>query len=388
MIYLDNCSTTKPRKEVIETISNCMLYDFGNPSSLHKIGLNAEKILNNARENIASFLYCKDNEIYFTSGGTESNNIAIQGAIKAKKRNGKHIITTKLEHPSVINVIKEYEKEGYEVTYLSNDEYGRIDISELEESIKEDTILIAIIHINNEIGVIQDIKKISQIIKSKNPNIHFHVDGVQSFGKLNISVNELGVDSFSFSAHKIHGPKGIGGLYLRGKSRIEPIIFGGNQEKSLRSGTENIPAIAGFSKAVDITKDNLLKEKSEVEAIKTKFADYFIENISDIKINSPLDETGSSYILSVSFKDVRGEVLLHMLEDKDIYVSTGSACSSKSNKKSHVLKAIGINDNLIEGTIRFCFSYENINDDIDFVLDEINKFVSDIRKITRRWGFG
>ncbi len=384
MIYLDNCSTTKPRKEVIETISNCMLYDFGNPSSLHKIGLNAEKILNNARENIASFLYCKDNEIYFTSGGTESNNIAIQGAIKAKKRNGKHIITTKLEHPSVINVIKEYEKEGYEVTYLSNDEYGRIDISELEESIKEDTILIAIIHINNEIGVIQDIKKISQIIKSKNPNIHFHVDGVQSFGKLNISVNELGVDSFSFSAHKIHGPKGIGGLYLRGKSRIEPIIFGGNQEKSLRSGTENIPAIAGFSKAVDITKDNLLKEKSEVEAIKTKFADYFIENISDIKINSPLDETGSSYILSVSFKDVRGEVLLHMLEDKDIYVSTGSACSSKSNKKSHVLKAIGINDNLIEGTIRFCFSYENINDDIDFVLDEINKFVSDIRKITRR----
>lgn len=388
MIYLDNCSTTKPRKEVIETISNCMLYDFGNPSSLHKIGLNAEKILNNARENIASFLYCKDNEIYFTSGGTESNNIAIQGAIKAKKRNGKHIITTKLEHPSVINIIKEYEKEGYEVTYLSNDEYGRIDISELEESIKEDTILIAIIHINNEIGVIQDIKKISQIIKSKNPNIHFHVDGVQSFGKLNISVNELGVDSFSFSAHKIHGPKGIGGLYLRGKSRIEPIIFGGNQEKSLRSGTENIPSIAGFSKAVDITKDNLLKEKSEVEAIKTKFADYFLKNISDIKINSPLDETGSSYILSVSFKDVRGEVLLHMLEDKDIYVSTGSACSSKSNKKSHVLKAIGINDNLIEGTIRFCFSYENINDDIDFVLDEINRFVSDIRKITRRWGFG
>jgi cysteine desulfurase len=384
MIYLDNCSTTKPRKEVIETINNCMLYDFGNPSSLHKLGLNAEKILNNARENIAGFLCCKDNEIYFTSGGTESNNIALQGAIKAKKRNGKHIITTKLEHPSVINVIKAYEKEGYEVTYLSNDEYGRINISELEESIKEDTFLVSIIHINNEIGVIQDIKKISEIIKSKNHNIHFHVDGVQSFGKLNISVNDLGVDSFSFSGHKIHGPKGIGGLYIREKSRIEPIIFGGNQEKSLRSGTENIPAIAGFSKAVDITKDNLSREKSEVEAIKTKFANYFIKNISDIKINSPLDETGSSYILSVSFKDVRGEVLLHMLEDKDIYVSTGSACSSKSNKKSHVLKAIGINDNLIEGTVRFCFSYENINDDIDFVLDEINRFVSEIRKITRR----
>lgn len=300
MIYLDNCSTTKPRKEVIETINNCMLYDFGNPSSLHKLGLNAEKILNNTRENIAGFLYCKDNEIYFTSGGTESNNIALQGAIKAKKRNGKHIITTKLEHPSVINVIKEYEKEGYEVTYLSNDEYGRINISELEESIKEDTFLVSIIHINNEIGVIQDIKKISEIIKSKNHNIHFHVDGVQSFGKLNISVNDLGVDSFSFSGHKIHGPKGIGGLYIREKSRIEPIIFGGNQEKSLRSGTENIPAIAGFSKAVDITKDNLSREKSEVEAIKTKFANYFIKNISDIKINSPLDETGSSYILSVS----------------------------------------------------------------------------------------
>lgn len=384
MIYLDNCSTTRPRKEVIETVNNCMLYDFGNPSSLHKLGLNAEKILNNARENIASFLCCRDNEIYFTSGGTESNNIVLQGAIKAKKRNGKHIITTKLEHPSVLNVIKTYEKEGYEVTYLSNDEYGRINISELEESIREDTILISIIHINNEIGTVQDIKRISKIIKTKNPNIHFHVDGVQSFGKLNISVNDLGMDSFSFSAHKIHGPKGIGGLYLREKSRIEPIIFGGNQEKSLRSGTENIPAIAGFSKAVDITRTNLSKEQAEVESIKTKFADYFLKNISDVKINSPLDETGSSYILSVSFKDVRGEVLLHMLEDEDIYISTGSACSSKSNKKSHVLKAIGLNDNFIEGTIRLCFSYENIYDDIDFALEKINKFVKDIRKITRR----
>ncbi|HPP31632.1 MAG TPA: cysteine desulfurase family protein [Soehngenia sp.] len=384
MIYLDNCSTTRPRKEVIETVNNCMLYDFGNPSSLHKLGLNAEKILNNARENIASFLCCRDNEIYFTSGGTESNNIVLQGAIKAKKRNGKHIITTKLEHPSVLNVIKTYEKEGYEVTYLSNDEYGRINISELEESIREDTILISIIHINNEIGTVQDIKRISKIIKTKNPNIHFHVDGVQSFGKLNISVKDLGMDSFSFSAHKIHGPKGIGGLYLREKSRIEPIIFGGNQEKSLRSGTENIPAIAGFSKAVDITRTNLSKEQAEVESIKTKFADYFLKNISDVKINSPLDETGSSYILSVSFKDVRGEVLLHMLEDEDIYISTGSACSSKSNKKSHVLKAIGLNDNFIEGTIRLCFSYENIYDDIDFALEKINKFVKDIRKITRR----
>jgi len=384
MIYLDNCSTTRPRKEVIETVNNCMLYDFGNPSSLHKLGLNAEKILNNARENIASFLCCRDNEIYFTSGGTESNNIVLQGAIKAKKRNGKHIITTKLEHPSVLNVIKTYEKEGYEVTYLSNDEYGRINISELEESIREDTMLISIIHINNEIGTVQDIKRISKIIKTKNPNIHFHVDGVQSFGKLNISVNDLGMDSFSFSAHKIHGPKGIGGLYLREKSRIEPIIFGGNQEKSLRSGTENIPAIAGFSKAVDITRTNLSKEQAEVESIKTKFADYFLKNISDVKINSPLDETGSSYILSVSFKDVRGEVLLHMLEDEDIYISTGSACSSKSNKKSHVLKAIGLNDNFIEGTIRLCFSYENIYDDIDFALEKINKFVKDIRKITRR----
>lgn len=388
MIYLDNCSTTRPRKEVIETVNNCMLYDFGNPSSLHKLGLNAEKILNNARENIASFLCCRDNEIYFTSGGTESNNIVLQGAIKAKKRNGKHIITTKLEHPSVLNVIKTYEKEGYEVTYLSNDEYGRINISELEESIREDTILISIIHINNEIGTVQDIKRISKIIKTKNPNIHFHVDGVQSFGKLNISVKDLGMDSFSFSAHKIHGPKGIGGLYLREKSRIEPIIFGGNQEKSLRSGTENIPAIAGFSKAVDITRTNLSKEQAEVESIKTKFADYFLKNISDVKINSPLDETGSSYILSVSFKDVRGEVLLHMLEDEDIYISTGSACSSKSNKKSHVLKAIGLNDNFIEGTIRLCFSYENIYDDIDFALEKINKFVKDIRKITRRWEIG
>lgn len=385
MIYLDNCSTTKPRREVIEAINNCMLYEFGNPSSLHKLGLSAEKKLNSAREEISDFLHCKPTEIYFTSGGTESNNIALQGAIKAKKRSGKHIITSKLEHPSVLNVIKAYEKKGYEVTYLSNDEYGRIDLLELEESIKEETILVSIIHINNEIGVIQDIKNINHIIRDKNPNIHFHVDGVQSFGKLNISVNEMGMDSFSFSAHKIHGPKGIGGLFLREKARIEPIIFGGNQEKSLRSGTENIPAITGFSKAVEIARNNLFIEKSEVEIIKTKFAKYFLENISDIKINSPLDETGSSYILSVSFKDVRGEVLLHMLEDKDIYVSTGSACSSKSNKKSHVLKAIGLDDNLIEGTIRLCFSYENVDDDIEYVLEEINNCVRYIRNIIRRW---
>ncbi|MBC7088202.1 MAG: cysteine desulfurase [Tissierellales bacterium] len=384
MIYLDNCSTTKPRLEVIETIKNTMIDDFGNPSSLHKLGINAEKILNKSRETVAEFLSCNPSEIYFTSGGTESNNTAIQGVLKAKKRNGKHIITTKLEHPSVLNVIKNYEKEGYEVTYLNNDDFGRIDISELENSIRKDTILVSIIHINNEIGVIQDLKKINQVIREKNSNIHFHVDGVQSFGKTNLKLNEISVDSFSFSSHKIHGPKGIGGLYLKNKTKIDPLIFGGNQEKGLRSGTENIPAIAGFGKAVEILNNNLSYEKSEVNKIKLSFANFFQNNIDDIRINSLLDNTGSSYILSVSFKDVRSEVLLHMLEDKDIYISTGSACSSKSSKKSHVLKAIGLDDNLIEGTIRLCFSYENIENDLELVMNEIKKNVEYIRKITRR----
>jgi len=384
MIYLDNCSTTKPRLEVIETIKNTMIDDFGNPSSLHKLGINAEKILNKSRETVAAFLSCNPSEIYFTSGGTESNNIAIQGVLKAKKRNGKHIITTKLEHPSVLSVIKTYEREGYEVTYLNNDDFGRIDISELENSIRKDTILVSIIHVNNEIGVIQDLKKINQVIREKNSNIHFHVDGVQSFGKTNLKLNEISVDSFSFSAHKIHGPKGIGGLYLKNKTRIDPLIFGGNQEKGLRSGTENIPAIAGFGKAVEILNNNLSYEKSEVNKIKLSFANFFQNNIDDIRINSLLDNTGSSYILSVSFKDVRSEVLLHMLEDKDIYISTGSACSSKSSKKSHVLKAIGLDDNLIEGTIRLCFSYENIENDLELVMNEIKKNVEYIRKIIRR----
>lgn len=383
-IYLDNCATTQPREEVIEAMMHALREEYGNPSSLHRLGLKAEKMLESARENIANFLKVSKEEIFFTSGGTESNNIAIQSILSKYNRNGKHIITTGIEHPSVYNIYSFYEKKGFEVTYLKVDKRGIISLEELEKAIREDTILISIMQVNNELGSIQPTWKVKELVKKRNSKALLHVDGVQAFGKIKLNIKDWGIDTFSISGHKIHGPKGIGALYIDKKLKVNPIIYGGNQERGLRSGTENVPGIIGLGKAVEILNKNFDKEQKIVKEIKSYFIKRLKEEIDYIHINSPSEEYSSPYILNVSFEYVRGEVLLHYLENRHIYVSTTSACSSRSAKENRILKEIGLNDRQIEGAIRFCFSYKNRKEDIDYTIEVLKESVEEIRQITMR----
>lgn len=384
MIYLDNCATTKLRKEVLEKMYKSLEEDFGNPSSLHNLGLDSEKKIKNSRNIISDFLQVKPSEIYFTSGGTESNNIAIQSIVNKYSNSGKHIITTNIEHASILNTMKYYEKKGFRVTYLQVNKEGLIDLDQLRDSICQDTILASIIHVNNEIGSIQNIKAIRNILREENSNTLLHLDGIQSFGKITFSLKDLDVDTFSFSGHKIYGPKGIGGLYIKDRLNLNPIVFGGNQESGIRSGTENLTGIIGMGEAVRITKINQKAELEHIKSIKSYMIEKVQENIPDISINSPSDEKFSPYILNISFKNIRGEILLHYLEQKKIYVSTTSACSSKGTEKSHVLKAIGLKDEDIEGAVRMCFSYDIGKEDLDYVIEILKDSVEEIRKIIMR----
>lgn len=384
MIYLDNCSTTRLRKEVIDAITRSMIDDFGNPSSLHKLGLKSEKKIKESREYIGNFLHVDKDEIIFTSGGTESNNIAIQSAVNKLGKRGNHIITTKIEHPSVLNIMKNYEKQNFRITYLNVDRYGHISLEELKRELNENTILVSIMHVNNEIGAIQPLSDIRKVIDEVNTNTLFHVDGVQGFGKVNISLKNTGIDMYSFSSHKIYGPKGVGGLFIDKKNTISPIVFGGNQERGLRSGTENTSGIIGFGEAVKIMMKNGKEEAEKVSNLKRYFSKRVKEEIQDIKFNTSLDDNSSPYILNISFLNTRGEVLLHYLEDKDIYVSTSSACSSKGTEKSHVLSSIGLKNEEIEGAIRFCFSYENTIEDMDYTIKILKESVEEIRQIIMR----
>jgi len=384
LIYLDNCSTTKPREPVVEKMTEALRFNFGNPSSLHRMGMDAEKAMKNSRSIIASYLGVKNEEIYFTSGGTEGNNIAIQGALKARETRGNHIITSMIEHPAVMNTIREYEKKGFRVSWIPNDKNGRIDMQRLEEELCDETILVSLIHVNNEIGTIQDIQSIGELLSKRSSRPHFHLDGVQSFGKVQISLIASGIDSFAFSGHKIHGPKGVGGLYISKKARVYPMVFGGNQEMGMRSGTENIPGIAGFGEAVRILSEQGQQESQKVRALKESMTRMITDQIEDVLVNSPAGELSSPYILNLSFGWTRGEVLLHYLEEEDIFVSTTSACSSKGTDKSHVLKSIGLDDNYIEGTLRICFSYEITEEDVVRTVKALKSSVEDVRSIMRR----
>ncbi|AFS77959.1 cysteine desulfurase IscS [Gottschalkia acidurici 9a] len=383
-VYLDNSATTKPRDEVINEMILMLKDEYGNPSSLHRMGLEVEKKIEASRKIIADFLKVRKEEITFTSGGTESNNIAIQSIVNKFSRNGKHIITTKIEHPSVLNVFKHYQEKGYDVTYLDVDENGVLNLEQLEESITNKTILLSVMSVNNEIGTIQPIEKIRNIINSKNKNVKLHVDGVQAFGKIDIDINKLGIDAFTFSGHKVHGPKGIGGIFIKKGLNLESIAFGGEQEKGLRSGTENVPGIIGLGKAVEILEKNFKQEKEKILELKNYFYEKVKGNIENIKINSFLDDLGTPHIINISFIGVRGEVLIHYLEDSGIYVSTSSACSSKGKGKSHVLVAIGLSNKEIDGAVRFSFSYNNTFEELDYVVEKLKYAVEDIRKITMR----
>lgn len=379
-VYFDNSATTKPYKEVCEEMSLAMGEYFANPSSLHKLGLKSQRRLTEAREFIAKTINASKEEIFFTSGGSEGNNSIIRGLGKR----GNHIITTAFEHPSVLATCKELEEKGVRFTYLNLDEQGRINLDELKNSINKDTVLVSIMHVNNEIGTISDLEAIGKIIKENSHRARFHVDGVQSYGKFKIDVKKCNIDFYTVSAHKIHGPKGVGFLYMRKDLNVTPLLTGGGQERGFRAGTENLVGIIGLQKASEITiskLDESFKAVSEVKA-------YFIEKLKEIdkiKINSPMESYITPYILNVSFIGVRAEVLLHMLEEEGVFISTGSACSSNKirSKGSHVLNAIGLKADEIEGAIRFSFNGENTIAEVDYTIEALKKSLLFLRRFKR-----
>lgn len=382
MIYLDNCATTKPRQEVVDVMIQALKEDFANPSSLHSLGFSAEKKVEEARKNVAKLINALPEELYFTSGGTESNNIALHGLINKNKRLGNKIITTKIEHASVIEQLRSYKNQGFEVVEISVDRFGNLNTDELFNEIDDKTIVLSLFHVNNEVGSINDIENIVKKVKSINKNILIHVDGVQAFGKIPVDVKTLGCDTYSMSGHKIYGPKGIGVLYVKNSLKISSLVIGGGQESGLRSGTENVPGILGLGKACEITYKEFDKEYEHAKKIKKYLAKKIEENLSDYEFNNT--DYSSPYITSVSFRDVRAEVLLHFLEQDEIYISTASACTSNGTHKSHVLEAIGINEKLSEGTIRICISKDIDEKEVDDFVEALKKYVSEIREIMKR----
>lgn len=379
-VYLDNSATTKVRPEVLKDIIDVYENYYGNPSSIHRMGLKVEKKIEEARKSVAKLIGAASEGVFFTGGGTESNNIAIFGHLANLKKYN-NIITTKIEHPSVYNVFKQFE-DKCTVNYIDSDEYGRINTSQLKEFVDENTVLVSIMHVNNEIGIIQDLAEIINIIKAKNKNTKLHVDAVQSLGKIKIDVKKLSLDTLSFSSHKIHGPKGVGGLFIRSGLKINPITYGGGQERGIRSGTENTSGIIGFGKACELTYDNFEDESKKLYSIKNQYIEKFMQEIDDIRINTSTNNT-APHIINISFKNVPGEVLVHYLEGKGIYVSTGSACSSKA-RDNRILDAIKLSKEDQAGAIRISLGYFNNFEEIDYVVDNIKQSVKDIRSITKR----
>lgn len=383
LIYLDNSATTKPFPDVIQEMDEYMKNEYGNPSALYSLGLNAEKRIKTSEMDIKNILH-GDGNIYFTSGGTESNNLAIRGSVRSNVKIKKNIVTTKIEHPSVLEVYKYLQKNGYDVTYLDVDKNGYISLEQLSDSVNEGTEIVSIMHVNNEVGAVQDINKIGTIIKNKNPNTLFHVDGVQAFCRVPVKVNDYKVDLYSLSGHKIHGPKGIGALYVSKNVKLKAIVFGGGQQKGIRSGTENVPGIAGIGKAAEIYNDNMKKFIENMYNFKIKLTDAVKSSIDDIVINGPDPKDGAPHIVNISFLGVRGEVLLHALESRNIIVSTGSACSSRSRKISHVLSAMGIPGDIAESALRFSLSPLNNEDQIDRIVTALKSSVNELRRFRRR----
>lgn len=379
-IYFDNSATTKPYKEVIEETAKAMEEYYGNPSSLHKIGIKSEKKINETREFIGKSINASKDEIYFTSGGSEGNNLIVKGLAKP----GHHIITTNFEHHSVLMTYKELEKNGVKVTYLNLDKDGRISLEELENAISKDTVLVTIIHVNNEMGAIQNLEEIGKLIKSKSSRARFHVDAVQSYGKLNIDVKKMNIDLLTAAGHKIHGPKGIGFTFIRKGIVLNPLINGGSQESGIRGGTHNVPGIIGLHKAAEITMKNINSSFEYVKSLKEYMINRLGE-IDNIRINSPLREDFTPYILNVSFIGIRAEVLLHLLEEHDIYVATGSACTSKTSvaQGSYVIKALGLSNKEIESAIRFSFSKFNTKEEIDKVIEVLKSSLTFLRRVRR-----
>ena len=385
-VYLDNSATTRVFPEVAELMTKIMCEDYGNPSSLHMKGVAAEQYLRYAKETLAKLLKVNEKEILFTSGGTESDNLALVGCALANRRRGNHLITTQVEHPAILKTMQYLESIGYQVTYLPVDKSGRICLEDLHRAITPQTILVSIMHTNNEVGARQPIEEAGALIKRMNPAILFHVDAVQGFGKAKIYPKKMNIDLMSVSGHKIHGPKGVGFLYVNEKVKIQPIVYGGGQQQNLRSGTENVPGVAGLAKAAEMMYAHMDEDVNQLYRLKNMFIDG-VKQLDGIQVNGLLGgstEGTAPHIVSVSFAGVRSEVLLHALEDKGIYVSAGSACSAHKPQPSATLKAMGIDKDLLSSTIRFSFSVFTAEEEINYTLQQMNEMIPMLRRYTRK----
>jgi cysteine desulfurase len=380
--YLDNSATTRVFDCVRDVMVQTMCGDYGNPSSLHRKGVDAETYVKESRAAIAASLRVNEKEIYFTSGGTESNNLAIIGCAMANRRAGNHIITTMIEHASVINTMKYLEENGFEITYLPVDRFGMVRVEDVAAAIRRETILVSIMYVNNEMGAVQPVEAIGLTIKKIKPSVIFHVDAIQAFGKFRIRPRRQGIDLLSVSGHKIHGPKGVGFLYVRDRVKIRPIIFGGEQQMGLRSGTENVPGIAGLGAAVtEIYRDHEARMEYLYQ-LKERFINGILK-MEGTSVNGPEPRQGAPHIISVSFEGVRSEVLLHALEDRGVYVSAGSACASNHPMISPTLKAIGVRRDLLESTLRFSMSIFTTVEEIDYTLQVLNELLPMLRRYRR-----
>ena len=382
-VYLDNSATTKAYPEVVSLVADIMTNDYGNASSMHLKGVDAEKYLKYSKATIAGIMKVKEKEIFFTSGGTESDNWALMGAAFANHRSGKHLITTKIEHPAILRTMEHLKELGSDITYLSVNQYGQISLEELRNAIRPDTILVSIMFVNNEVGAIQPIDEAGEIIKQTNPRTLFHVDAVQGFGKLRLLPKKWKIDMVSVSGHKIHGPKGTGFLYIDEKVKIKPIIYGGGQQNGYRSGTENVPGVAGLGKATELIYRNLVEDTHRLYCLKKKLVSGLLK-IDHVKINGPQDETGAPHIVSASIAGIRSEVMLHSLEDKGVYVSAGSACSSHKHTVSDTLSAMGLSTEYMDSTIRFSLSVFTTEEEIEYTLKCLYELVPMLRRYTRR----
>ena len=380
--YLDNSATTRCCRDAADLMVELLTQDYGNPSSMHQKGVVAENYIKNAAKQIAKTLKCQEKEIVFTSGGTESNNLAIIGVAEANKRSGMHVITSCIEHASVANTMGWLEEHGYEVTVLPVNREGIISLDDLRAAIRPDTILVSLMQVNNEIGAVEPIEEAGRIIKEVNPGTLFHVDAIQSYGKMRIFPGKMHIDLLSVSGHKIHGPKGSGFLYIKDKTKIKPILQGGGQQKGMRSGTENVPAIAGLGAAAEAIYTDFDRKIENLYSLR----EYFIgevTKISGVTVNGRCDRQNAPHVVSVSVEGVRAEVLLHTLEDRGIYVSAGSACSSNKPAVSATLKAIGVKPELLDSTVRFSFCVNTTVEELDYAIAVMQEVIPMLQKYTR-----
>lgn len=380
--YFDNSATTRCYPEVAEIVVKTMTEDFGNPSAMHLKGVEAEKYVREAAQTLAKILKVNEKEIIFTSGGTESNNLALFGGADANKRSGNHIITTSVEHAAVGQPAERLEQMGYEVTIVPVDHRGVVQLEALEKALRPDTILVSTMYVNNEVGAVMPVEEIAKLVHEKSPKALYHVDAIQAFGKYRIYPKKAGIDMLSVSSHKIHGPKGVGFLYINEKARIQPQILGGGQQAGMRSGTDNVPGIAGMGVAAKMVYTDFDEKIEHMYQLKERLAEGFLK-LPDVRLNGMEIREGAPQILSASFLGVRSEVLLHTLEEKGIYVSAGSACSSHKRKAVGTLSAMGMEAAQRESTLRFSFSEENTFEEVDYALEVIGQVLPMLRRYSR-----